>query len=222
MPAPPAGSARARPASSTATAPRPRPSSRTARWRGSVSLDSGLAWRAAHSGRTVYRSAEMADMLACGAARRVRRPARRLRLALAAQPAPDARAARGHPPPRGRPRVLLRRGDPLVVRAPLGPARRRGQGRRALQPPAVAADPGGLRLQAGEGARPGRPPAVRLPAQRRRSSSSPTRSACAIVARVFELAAAGLPDRAVAAERGAAAVHRPGHPHLAPLRWAAA
>ena len=27
-------------------------------------VDSGLAWRAAHSGRTVYRSAEMADMLA--------------------------------------------------------------------------------------------------------------------------------------------------------------
>ena len=26
-------------------------------------VDSGLAWRAAHSGRTVYRSAEMADML---------------------------------------------------------------------------------------------------------------------------------------------------------------
>ena len=31
-------------------------------------VDSGLAWRAAHSGRTVYRSAEMADML--GAAQR--------------------------------------------------------------------------------------------------------------------------------------------------------
>ena len=140
-------------------------------------VDSGLAWRAAHSGRTVYRSPRWRH--ARGRRRRgVRRPARRLRLALAAQPAPDARAARGHSPPRRGPRVLLRRGDPLLVRAPLGPARRRGQGRRALQPPPVAPDPRGLRQQAGQGARPGRPPAVRLPAQRRRSCSSPTRSAC--------------------------------------------
>ena len=86
--------------------------------------DSGLAWRAAHSGRTVYRSAEMADML--GSAQRgefdvllvgyVSRWQRNLRR--------DPGAPRGHPPPGRCPGLLLRRGDPVVVGAPLGPARR--------------------------------------------------------------------------------------------------
>ncbi len=116
-------------------------------------IDSGLAWRAAHSGRTVYRSAEMAAML--GSAQRgefdvllvgyVSRWQRNLRRTL------ELLEDTLHPA--GVPVYFCDEEILTSSERHWEPARRRGQGRRALQPPPVAPDPRGLCQQAGEGAR---------------------------------------------------------------------
>ena len=163
-------------------------------------VDSGLAWRAAHSGRTVYRWLRWQTCSARPSA------ASSMSCSSATSRAGSATCARTlelledtlHPA--GVPVYFCDEEILSSSERQLGPARRRGQGRRALQPPPVASDPGGVCQQAGEGR------ATRAAARRsasgatQASSSSPTRARGD--RRVFELAAAGLPDRAVAAGVG--------------------
>ncbi len=186
--APPAGSASARPASSTATVPTPSPSSRTARSARLGLVDSGLAWRpptpaGRSTGRPRWRTCSSA------ARRALRRPPRRLRLALAAEPPADAQPARGRPPPGRRRGVLLRRGDPVVVASATGTSSSTRPRTPSVPPPAAAADPRGLRREARDGAR------SRAAARRSASGATPAKllepdpERLAVVVRAFELAA---------------------------------
>ena len=163
--------------------------------------DSGLAWRAARSGRTVYRSAEMADML--GAAQRgefdvllvgyVSRWQRNLRRTL--ELLEDALHPAGVPVYFCDEEILSsseRHWDQLVDEAKDAERYSRRLSRRIKEgyasKLAKERDPGG-----------------RPPFGFRRNAAKliePDPGRLATVARVFELAAAGLPDRAVAAAVG--------------------
>ena len=117
----------------------------------------GCAWSVgALRGARSSAAARWAAMLDGARRRSVRRPGRRLRRPLAAQPAPDAQPPRGRPAPRRRRGLVRRRGVLSSRRARLGPAGRRGEGRRVVAAEASPAGPGGLRREARDGARPGR------------------------------------------------------------------
>ncbi len=161
-------------------------------------VDSGLAWRAAHSGRTVYRSAEMVDML--GSAQRgefdvllvgyVSRWQRNLRRTL--ELLEDTLHPAGVPVYFCDEEILSsseRHWDQLVDEAKDAERYSRRQSRRIKEgyasKLAKERDPGG-----------------RPPYGFRRNAAKllePDPERLPTVRRVFELAAAGLPDRAVAA-----------------------
>ena len=161
-------------------------------------VDSGLAWRAAHSGRTVYRSAEMADML--GAAQRgefdvllvgyVSRWQRNLRRTL--ELLEDTLHPAGVPVYFCDEEILSsseRHWDQLVDEAKDAERYSRRLSRRIRE--------GYASKRAKE-----RDPGGRPPFGFRRNAGKllePDPERGATVTRVFELAAAGLPDRAVAA-----------------------
>ena len=164
-------------------------------------VDSGLAWRATHSGRTVYRSAEMGDML--GAAQRgefdvllvgyVSRWQRNLRRTL--ELLEDTLHPAGVPVYFCDEEILSsseRHWDQLVDEAKDAERYSRRLSRRIREgyasKLAKERDPGG-----------------RPPFGFRRNAAKllePDPERLATVRRVFELAAAGLPDRAVAAAVG--------------------
>ncbi len=164
-------------------------------------VDSGLAWRAAHSGRTVYRSAEMTDML--GAAQRgdfevllvgyVSRWQRNLRRTL--ELLEDTLHPAGVPVYFCDEEILSsseRHWDQLVDEAKDAERYSRRLSRRIKEgyasKRAKERDPGG------------HPPFGFRRSEAKLLEPDPER--LPVVRRVFELAAAGLPDRAVACEVG--------------------
>ncbi len=86
-------------------------------------VDTGLVFQVAHSGTTVWRSATMTEMLAEAQGRGLRPPPGRVLGPLAAQPAPDPRAAGGRPAPGRRGARHVRPADPVLRPARLGRAR---------------------------------------------------------------------------------------------------